>query len=345
MRQVYRFCEDEHLPVLLHCGHGGFYRTDDARSLCDPDEWSRILVDFPTMRVCFAHFGGWKALGRQHCFNSNNWDPAEDGDPVEDNWALKIHTLLKDPTKRQVYTDLAKHVEMFEDPADEQMYFDTMRQLLADPDIGNRILYGSDAWLLRLDMPYAEYWRKWKAGAGAALDAISVDGPRAFLGFPKSDADPLPKNLVRYVEHMRANRAKLGREPAPWLRDWITEPVALDRDPPDWDFTKLAVRDTYQFLGKFLTKGQKERGYRANRIVRLRELRYFDTSDPNFAGRCRDMARRFVDFADQDVKYQSGHSFGSAVDHFIDVFKKGELRLCDVALELDSILEYPQAIS
>ena len=346
MRKVYEFCQREKLPVLLHCGHGGFFRTEEARSLCDPHLWTSVLDDFPEMRVCFAHFGGWKALGRRHFFDHANWDPdpEEDGpDPDANNWGKKIYDFMT--TRPNVYTDLAKHVDMFEDPADERMYFETLHELLADPVVGNRILYGSDAWLLRLDMPYADYWRKWKAGAGAALDAISVDGPREFLGFPASDTEALAPNLQRYVDHMRAHRANVGRPPAPWLQKRISEPFSPDRDPPEWDFTKLAVRDTYQFLGKFLTKGQKERGYRANRTAHLSELRYFDTSDPNFGARCRDMARRFVDFADQDMKYQPGHSFGSAVDLFIEVFRAGELRLCDVAMVLDSIIDYPEAIS
>jgi hypothetical protein len=233
---------------------------------------------------------------------------------------------------------------MFDDPADEQTYFDTMRQLLASPAIGKRILFGTDAWLLRLDMPFDEYLRKWRTAAGSAWDDITVEGPQAFLGFAPQP-DKMRGNMRRFVDFMRQNRHRVGGEPAPWLQRVIGEAFSKDRDRPDWNFKRYAVRDTYQFLGPYLRDAHLDRSYKEHRVVPLRDLAYYDPSDPNFVGRCRDMARRFVDFADQRVKYAPGHTFGSTVDMFTDIFKKGDLRLSDVATALDTVLEYPERIT
>lgn len=342
MKAVYRFCVEAHLPVLLHCGHGGFYRTKDAIDQCDPDHWKGILesAEFKDLRVCFAHFGGWEALGMRHALDEN-WPPGTDPDG---NWGKKIYDyMVKYPDR--VFTDLAYHTEQFLDPQHQQTYFDTLQELLDDPKIGPRILYGTDAWLLRLDMTPEAYWDLWKGAAGGTLDAITRVGPRRFLGFPDDDQGALRPNLENFVRHMQANRARLGKSPAGWLRDRLEGPATADRDPPEWDFTKLAVRDTYQFLGQFLSDRQRAQGYRQNRFLKLKELPYHDPRDPNFGGRCRDLARRFIDFADQDLTYAGGHSFGSAVDLFVDVFKDGEMTFAQVALALDSVIRYPEPLA
>ncbi len=84
---------------------------------------------------------------------------------------------------------------------------------------------------------------------------------------------------------------------------------------------------------------------RSSDAIQLSSLPYFDKADPNFAGRCRDMARRLIDFADQDMNYAPGHSFGSAVDLLDGIFRKGDLRFCDVAMVLDTVIDHPERIS
>jgi predicted TIM-barrel fold metal-dependent hydrolase len=320
MRLVYEYSIEKDLPVLLHCGHGGFYRTEDQIQLCDPAQWANVLADFDGLRVCFAHFGGWEALAKRYCLEENL--PPE-ADP-EDNWGKKIYDFML--TYPNVYTDLAKHVTMFENDADEEMYFDTMRELIADPAIGKRLLFGTDAWLLRLDMPVEEYWDLWRNAAGTAWDDITIDAPRAFLGFEGDSPADWRGKLTRYVGYMADNRESVGQEPAAWLSEAVAEPFTVDRNPPNWDTNSPAVRNTYQFLGEFLTEEQVAGDAIENRLIRLNELPYFDSDDPNFTGRCRDMARRFIDFSTQNRGYRGEHDFDSAVDLFIGIFKSGDMR-------------------
>ena len=340
MRRVYRYCMEADLPVLLHCGHGGFYRSKPLIDQCDPEQWTDVLADpeFAGLRVCFAHFGGWESLGKAFVHEAN-WPP---GTPADGMWGKKIYDfMLRYPN---VYTDLAKHVTMFDDPTDERTYFRTLAELLADPRIGPRILYGTDAWLLRLDMPYADYLARWQRASGPTWNPITIDGPRTFLGF-HDDRALWRGNLLRFVDFVRANRTRVGQEPAPWLRHVIDEPFATGRDHPTWNFRRYAVRDSYQFLGNFLTARDRALGYRAHRLVQLNELTYYDPGDPTFIGKCRDMARRFIDFMDQRAPYAPGHSFGSAVDMFEDIFKNGDLTLGEVALAVDSVFAYPERLS
>lgn len=52
LMRVYEICERRGLAMLFHCGD---YRYDYSH----PRRLKRILHEFPQLRVCAAHFGGW----------------------------------------------------------------------------------------------------------------------------------------------------------------------------------------------------------------------------------------------------------------------------------------------
>lgn len=52
LMRLYEACERRGLPLLIHCGD---YRHDYSH----PRRLKRILHEFPQLRVCAAHFGGW----------------------------------------------------------------------------------------------------------------------------------------------------------------------------------------------------------------------------------------------------------------------------------------------
>ncbi len=52
LMRVYEICERLGLALLIHCGD---YRYDYSH----PRRTKRILHEFPKLRVCAAHFGGW----------------------------------------------------------------------------------------------------------------------------------------------------------------------------------------------------------------------------------------------------------------------------------------------
>ena len=66
--EVYAICERLGLALLVHCGD---YRYDYSH----PSRMKRILHEFPQLRVCAAHFGGWSVqdlaleyLEDENCF-------------------------------------------------------------------------------------------------------------------------------------------------------------------------------------------------------------------------------------------------------------------------------------
>lgn len=344
MREIYRHCLRAQLPVLLHCGHGGFYRSKAAIDQCDPEQWRSIIEsdEFADLRVCFAHFGGWETLGRGW-HDEANWPPPDQREPGYDySWGRTILEFMEHHPN--VFTDLAKHAEMFPDPATRDRYFDTLRTFLDDPDIGARLLYGTDAWLLRLDMEFSAYLRLWKAAAGSTYDAITRDGPQRFLGFHGDDPAGWGENLRRYVAFLAEHRDRVGAEPADWLAAAVGEAFSVTRDLPGWDGRKHAVRDTYQFLGRYMPVPVRQRGFRAHRDVTLRELTYFDPRNPTFEAQCRDLARQFVTFLSQRTGYVQDHTFDSVVDLFIGVFRSGRLTLGGTAGAVDTVFAYEEHV-
>lgn len=68
LMRVYEVCERMGLALLIHCGD---YRYDWSH----PRRLKRILYEFPDLRVCAAHFGGWSVydlaveyLEHENCF-------------------------------------------------------------------------------------------------------------------------------------------------------------------------------------------------------------------------------------------------------------------------------------
>lgn len=342
MREIYRYCLEAQLPVLLHCGHGGFYRSKAAIDQCDPEQWRGIIesAEFSDLRVCFAHFGGWETMGRGW-HDEANWPPPDQREPGYDySWGRTILAYMKDHPN--VFTDLAKHAEMFAETGTRDRYFDTLRAFVDDNDVGARLLYGTDAWLLRLDMAFSGYLGLWKPAAGDAWDAISRHAPQRFLGFHGDDPDDWGQNLRRHVAFVTEHRGEVGAEPAEWLARAVGQDFSVTRDRPGWDRRKYAVRDTYQFLGPYLPAHVRQRGFRAHRDVVLRELSYFDPRDPTFDARCRDLARRFVTFLRQRTGYVQDHSFDTVVDLFIPVFRSGRLTLGGTAAAVDTVFAYEE---
>ena len=327
--EVYDYCLEMDLPVLLHCSHGGFYRTEDAIDFCDPGDWESVLTgDRAGLRVCFAHFGGWEALGKP--------DGLDQG-----TWGRTILDLIR--SRDHVFTDLSYHTDQMADSQDEAHYFEKLSELLEDDLLKRRILYGSDTWLLRLDLTNRVFRTHFQQRLTPdEFRLIAEEGPKEFLGFPM-DGQPMRANLRRYVDNMEANRERLGAEPAAWLEEELSEAVTVDRASASWSVRKDASARTWQGLADVMTNSQRQK-FAVARSLKLSELTYFRPRDPNFDHLCEDLARKFVQFAGQGAEYRGEWDDTRAVNHFTDLFRRGENTLGEVALVLDSIFEYEKGL-
>ncbi len=331
--RVFEYCAAHDVPILLHCSHGGFYRRKEYVDYCDPTYWEPVLQgELADLRVCFAHFGGWESLGRP-------------GGLDEGTWGGTILRLMRGQS--QVYTDLAFHTDQMYAPEDEEHYFRRLEELLADPHLARRILFGTDSWLLRMEMTEAVFWKYYQERMPAGeFEKIAALAPRAFLGFPEEDGTVPRPNLQRHLEFLEANRERVGAEPPGWLQKLSGEEFRVDREPADWRRRSYPTRCTYRLAREYMTKAQKRGGYATNRTLRWNELTCFRPRDPNFAGViCLGLARDLVGCCeDGGGDYAAGWDRNRAIARLQEVFQAGEKRLVDVAALLDIIFHFEEGL-
>jgi predicted TIM-barrel fold metal-dependent hydrolase len=330
--RVYELCLEMDVPILLHCGHGGFYRRREYVDYCDPRHWEPVLQgDREELRVCFAHFGGWESLGRP--------DGLDEG-----TWGGTILRLMRE--RPNVFTDLAYHSNQMTDPEDEERYFGTLARLLEDEHLRTRILFGTDSWLLRLDMTEDTYWRYYRQHTTPAeFGFIATTAPRLFVGFPETPGSPLRPNLRRHAEWLAAHASVVGASPASWLREATDGDFEPAREPASWTKDAYAVRVTYLECKRFMTEAQKRAGYRPNRDTRLSDLTYFRPRDPNFPLLVEQFAMGFVGRSeDWGGTYRDGWTKDAAVERLKEATREGRLRFVGVAGLLDSIFRFEEAL-
>ena len=98
---------------------------NDCKNYGEPNNWISILEKHKDLYLCFAHFGG---LGL-----------CQKGD----SWADEIISILKSKKYKNVYTDLSCFIQ-------NGRFAKAQNIIRANPDIADKILYGSDFDMLPL---------------------------------------------------------------------------------------------------------------------------------------------------------------------------------------------------
>jgi predicted TIM-barrel fold metal-dependent hydrolase len=199
MEKVLHYCETNAVPLLMHCNRGGFYAEEKFREYSDPALWNAVLARYPKLKICFGHFGGDENLvGKNIPANS---------------WTATILQLMAQ--YEGVYADIAYHDAPMKGGDAEKNYFTNLKSLLKTSPIKERILFGSDFFLIRVRLREDSHWRYFEGRFTAAeFQAISETNPVAFLGLPASKAQP---NIDRYVDFIVQHNKEVGEMPAPWL--------------------------------------------------------------------------------------------------------------------------------
>lgn len=332
LMDVYRYCVEKEVPVLLHCSHGGFYRDRDSINFCDPARWEPVIGgELEELRVCFAHFGGWDALGRP--------DGLDEG-----TWGGRIHRLMRE--RPFVYTDLAFHTDQMHDPVDEAHYFRRLSEMLEDERLQRRILFGTDSWLLRLEMTEALFWAYYREKMPAEeFEKIAGAGPRSFLGFPEAAGEAPRANLRRHLEFLVRHREEVGAEPAGWVRELTDQPFEVEREAANWGSHRAPSRCVFQWAKPHMSSAQKRGGYAGNATTRLRELGYFRPRDPNFGMICAGMTQRLGARCLRDARgFSPGWDTGTAASRLEEVFRRGEKELLELAALVDLIFDFDDGL-
>jgi len=141
---VYEYAQQNNLPIMAHCSRGGARNRDMPidllQSYTDPDNYKRILNDFPDLRVCLAHFGGdaeWEA------YLQNPW--VETSDERTKNWVSKIMDMMKSGDYPNLYTDTSYTIFRFE------ANIKVLKVLLTNDRVRSQVLFGSDFYMVEIE--------------------------------------------------------------------------------------------------------------------------------------------------------------------------------------------------
>jgi len=336
MDRVFAYCATNDVPVLLHCNKGGFYRTKADIAFCDPITWNDILAKFPTLRVCFGHFGG----------DENLIKPAID----PDSWTAAIISLMK--TYPGVYADIAFHTEPMAGGAAEKNYFAHLTGLLADAKTRDRLLFGSDFFLVRQRVREDNLWRYFEAQfTTAQFKRITETNPVAFLGLPAPDGTGARANIQRHLNWISEHRTDVQRIPAEWVLTAIeaTSVTPIRFTPsglgPAWSVNNQAHVATWKYLRiAQMYPSQQQQSFNDAGSLRLRDLMYWNKEHEApgiFTNKCRLVASGLHDsLIAAGVRYEEGKTAVSTRKSLGAALADGDTPLHAFAASVDRLFRF-----
>lgn len=171
LNEFYARCVTERIPVMNHCTPNGaptfdrdqyinfthpMDRSDFRMKKLDaggdalkyfndhfvsPKAWEKVLKEYPTLRICLAHFGGGTDMGLR--------------------WLDEIANLIKDGNYPNLYADISSSMA---DPKYKEKFKARFKEWhgkeIKDPGspLRERLLFGTDWYMTLLDgVDYAEY--------------------------------------------------------------------------------------------------------------------------------------------------------------------------------------------
>lgn len=192
--KIYQYAEENQIPITTHCipknknhfrykptkemiekarERFSFYNQKDsnksydfAKYLNHPDNYTYILEKYPKLKINLAHFGGNEEW-------NNYLDISDENFKKERNWYSIIRKMIV--KYENVYADISFTVY------DDKLY-PLLRNLLKTPQVQNRILFGSDFYMLQKD--YTE--RRFGIDVRGYLNdqefwMIAEENPKTFL--------------------------------------------------------------------------------------------------------------------------------------------------------------------
>lgn len=149
LRALYAYCVAEEVPILTHAARSNGF-DDGFDDLASPSGWERVLADYPSLRICFGHFGHMHGVG----------DDLHN--PSPNSWALRFLRLIE--THDHVYADVGNSRYVYDQ--DYRAHFDTLLQVLLgkgpNPSPGQvklrrRLMFGSDYWMNTMNPDHGKF--------------------------------------------------------------------------------------------------------------------------------------------------------------------------------------------
>jgi predicted TIM-barrel fold metal-dependent hydrolase len=158
MDAIYKYCNDNNIPITFHCGMGGFppSTTWKYSDFGNPIHFKPIVKKYPDLKIDFAHFG--------------STDPTY-------TWANTIMQLIND--NENVYSDLSCYVSKNElTPIINQFWN-------SNPKLKTRLMFGTDFDVMYFTgkITMKKYYDNFKTVfTPAELTALMHDNPKRFMG-------------------------------------------------------------------------------------------------------------------------------------------------------------------
>lgn len=303
MKDVLRYCNDNKLPVLLHCNDQGFRKSKTAAGYGNPKHWEPILKELTDLKVCFGHFGGETQDGKP------TWLAPE---LPESSWASHIIELMRIHPGR-VYGDLSYHASHLEsDDERSANYRKNLIKVLDDDDLSPYVLWGTDYHLLRMESDDTGYGERFGKLLGKEkFQKIATENPARYLGLPVYGAAE-GANITRHVAWLNEHKARAvhGR-PGRWLREHpsgksVEGGPFTSGDEGAWDLNNRLHVTLFNFIWNtrppvlreghrdFIIKHAKEPVARFEMLGRskLAELAIHQPANTSRSQRIRDFANR-----------------------------------------------------
>ena len=176
MMRVYKYCEDNDIPITAHCSQGGFPLTKwQYHDYCNPERYIPILAQFPKLRIDFAHFG----------YRYKVYDP----EYANKQWNDAIVKLINQ--YENVYTDISCYTDKADLINVRDNYWNKGGKLL------DRLMFGSDFDVMNLTavgMTLQSYFKQFTEVFGASvIDQISTINPKNYLNIIEIADKEIPK--------------------------------------------------------------------------------------------------------------------------------------------------------
>jgi predicted TIM-barrel fold metal-dependent hydrolase len=333
MRTVLAFCAEHDVPVTMHCSSGGFYRAAADIDFCNPSHWTKLLGDFPTVRVCFAHCGG----GSLFC------------EPMKpDGWDSLIVGLMEQ--HENAYADLSYHADQMRDDAKREVWLGRVRAMLDNAYYGTRILFGTDSWLVRAQATEEAYWDWFREALGDAhWRQVAEEAPRRFLGLPDGAGQGCGRSIQRHLDWLVAKKSQLRSAPLPWVvragGPGAKGGAAVD---PQWDIENRAHWATWAYFHEHEMNSaqKKKRDFPHAATLSLGECHYYTKGfepDDLFREKCLGVARRLIGQCKQlKAAYEGDWTDDTLVPYLADLLAEGDRTLGDLGAEVDEIFAFKE---
>lgn len=327
LMKIYTYCEAHDTPLLMHCNHTGFYVEEAFIDFCDPGHWIPILDQHPSLKLCFGHFDGHESLSLP-------------GGLQGDTWGKKILDLMGHDTYTGIYADVSYHTDMMGEPELEDHYLQTLKGLLDRPVVQDRILFGTDSWLLRLNMSDELFWSYFREKLSPEhFHRMASTNPKAFLGI-----EPRRENFERFISFHKKNSANMGARPNEWLLSEVETTFNVKRDNPNWTLQKYPALVVIAALGSQIFSRQKELAFARRAFITMQELKFWNLSHVDqdaFDQECKKLSLDLINQCEKvDGELEGVWTKNEARQEFEKMIRQGKTRLIDLAIQIEVMYNF-----